>query len=659
MTLRGVFGLAYVRDKNLTVFAAAKRERLLPPVSAARERIGRLIEAGGGNPEARGVLLALLTGERGRMSKETKEAFARAGVGHLLAISGLHMGIVASVSFILARGVLSFCSFLLWRGWLFRASALVAIMAVMGYGVLAGMSEATSRATIMVILFLATYFTGRSHTPLNTLAIAALILLAANPPSLFSISFQLSFTAVLVILYGISQRPAGTFVKRGAMAKAAAGFLGFLKVSLLAIFGTLPLGMLYFNRVSLVGPLSNIFLVPLVGFCVVPLGLASVCVIPLSPELATFGMGLACRLLGLAIGLIRILSGLPHASSMTVTPSAVELLLYYLLLWSILGLIGKEGGKRRWAGIAAVVAMLGWGADIAYWTCQRFFRDDLRVTVMDVGQGSAALIELPSGACMMVDGGGYSDNARFDMGQRVVAPLLLKKKIRTIETLVLTHPQSDHLNGLTYLAEHFNVETLWSNHQQAATLGYRRLMETVEEKGIEHPPYHTLPRDRMVAGVRIRIVHPPAGFGKDKGERNPNNNSLVLRVSLGEGAVLFTGDIEKEAEAAMALRHGESLGSTVLVAPHHGSRTSSTAALLHRVLPDAVVISLGWKNRFRFPAGEVLARYGKFGARVYRTDLHGAVRIRTDGNLLTIDPFLKTPGAEPLRLVFVNRGAVD
>ena len=296
---------------------------------------------------------------------------------------------------------------------------------------------------------------------------------------------------------------------------------------------------------------------------------------------------------------------------------------------------------RKGAIIAAIIAILACGADACYWLNKRFWHDDLRVTIIDVGQANAALIELPHGYCLLIDGGGFSDNSIFDVGERMLAPLLWRNKIKTVNTLILTHPNSDHLNGLLYIAEHFNVGDVWMNDDVADTLGYKKFMEIIAEKKIRRPAFKEMSRLRKINGVEFKILYPLAGEGRKgrkKKWRNFNNNSLVVRVAFGSKSFLFPGDIMSGAERELVSIQGDALKSTVLLAPHHGSITSSTGPFLEKTEPKYVIISSGWNNRFGFPNPVIIKRYKEQGCRIYRTAVNGAISIITDGNFIRIKP---------------------
>jgi competence protein ComEC len=640
MAFSRIWVSTYAKADRLRIFAREPQKGLASVLTASRTAIQALIdEKTAGRPETQAVLKALIVGQTRGITDDLRQAFNRCGVGHLLAISGLHVGIVAACALLLFDRALSLIRPLLWLAWTRRGAAVLAVFPVVFYGLLSGMSPSTQRAVIMVTAYLAASLMGRQNDLINTVALAALGILIIDPPALFSISFQLSFASVLAIVWGSSflatPRPAAD---RPWWRKLAAAIWKMILISLFATLGTLPLVTYYFNQVSFVGPWANLILIPLLGSGSVALGLFAVFCYPLSISLSGFCLSISGLIVDLGVKIIHRLSDRSLAAVTTVTPTIFEIILFYLGLVIIFNL------KRR--PIFRVLAMLLVGAvfsDLSYWIYQRFLSDELRVTAMDVGQGSAALLELPRGFTILVDGGGFADNESFDVGKNTVAPLLWRKKIRCVDLLVLTHPNSDHLNGLLYIADHFHVKTLWSNGQAVDTAGYRQLLNIVEKRKIHHPPYPTLARKHRINGVSLKILHPPADFLKrDSGPALAvNDNSLVLKLDYANRGFLFTGDLEASAEKALCRTHPSTgLRCDVLFAPHHGSRSSSTQPFVDKVQPRIVVISANAKAYYGFPHPQVIERYRQKGAAIYRTDQAGAVRLTTDGMNLRVRPFL-------------------
>ncbi len=668
LAFQEVWATAYSPLESVTILSERPRSGIGNWIDRMRDRILELIDT---TPvgEHRGVLAALILGERSRLAPETTASFQRVGIGHLLAISGLHIGIVAATVFFLLSRILSRIPWFLWNAGTRKWAALGTFFPVLAYALLAGMSPSTQRALAMVGVFLLTFLYGRDQDLLNTLAVAAMTLLAVYPPVFISASFQLSFAAVFAIIYGMARLPlTPQSLSAPVTSRALRKFTLFVLVSVWATLGTLPLTMFYFNQVSLIGILSNCLFVPIIGFGVVPSGLLAAFLLPVSSNAAAAIMNLSAAVLAQTLKLVGLMSQLPFAAVQTVTPSLLEIACYYLLVFAVVVLISRRrqgeapaagnpeyrldsdgtvgtvtsgGGFKRiqpiWVALALILSAIA--ADIGYWTYQRLGRQDLRATFLDVGQGSAALLELPGGYCMLVDGGGYSDNAAFDVGARIIAPFLWQKKIRTVETLILTHPNSDHLNGLIYIAKHFNVHHIWSNGEPGNTSGYRQLMKTIRDENITHPMFRKLDRQVEVAGVKIEILNPPPGFLERRQAepwRDLNNNSLVARFTSGAISLLLCGDITAKAEKELVTREGDRLKSTVLFIPHHGSDSSSTPGFIDAVQPQIGIVSAGWQNRYHFPHPAVLKRYRQAKTRLLRTDQDGAISLATDGLRLSI-----------------------
>jgi competence protein ComEC len=639
MAFKKIHGSAWVRAEKIEIAGNRPQSPAVRIVHDLRRKLGRLIEAVDEEKftDEKAVLKALIFGDRSGIERDLRERFNRSGAGHLLAISGLHVGIVAAVVFRSLLWLFSFCTPLLWRGWGRQWAAAATVLIVLAYGVLAGMSPSTQRAVTMVTVFLAALILGRTRDTLNPLAVAALVILLLFPPALFSISFQLSFAAVLAIVYGLERIGPAADPAHSTGRKSANWLAGFILVSALAIAGTTPIVLYHFNQTSLVGIAANLLLVPLVGFVVVPLGLVSATAAMFFEPAAGPAFRLCIQILHQALTVVDFFSSLPFAAVKTVTPSLPEIVLYYLIGGALLNL-RRSGLALRVLAAALLLA----GADGIYWSYQRFWRDDLRVTAMDVGQGGATLLQLPGGRVVLYDGGGFSDNRLFDMGQRVVAPQLWRRKIATVDVLILSHPNADHLNGLIYIANHFKVGELWINRDVHTTVGYKALMAACREKNIRI--------QRLIAGsplpafgkAALAVLHPPADFFRHPeaiDQEDRNDGSLVIRVAFGRTSFLLTGDIMAAAEATLVKSAGSDLASTVLFAPHHGSKTSSTPAFVAAVNPAAVVISAGARNRFGFPHAEVTDRYRAAGCRILCTCSHGAVSMRSDGSDVQIETF--------------------
>lgn len=659
LAFRGILASASVPRKDLVIkMGPARGFRFDRAIGRLREAVARLIDRATSEEAARqetgqgpepapragneisGLINALIAGDRSGVSPNMRDAFNRIGAGHLLAISGLHVGMVATLAFFCLRYLLSRSQRVLLAAWAAKGAAVLSLLPVLFYGFLAGMSPSTQRAVIMVALFLAAMVFEKERDDFNTLAFAAFVILTISPWALFEASFQLSFIAVFSILYALRHTPLAVQLKEGSN-RYYRRLVLFLLVSISATLGTLPLTLYHFNQISIIGIFANCIMVPLVGFLVVPLGLTAIFFLPVSEIISISMMKVSAAIMELGVRLAFFMSGWPFAAARTVTPTLIEAALFYSLLWAALN-FRRIRRRRSVAVVLALVVLI----DVAYWINERYCRKDLRLTAIDVRQGSSTLIEFPAGPCMLVDGGGFYDN-RFDVGAMVVAPFLWKKKIGAIDVVVLTHDHPDHLNGLLSIVRDFNVKEVWMMSWRPATESYNDLLQIITHKGIRMRGPQGLAMAQTINGVQIQALYPPADFWKRRtpgARRNANNCSIVLKISFKDVSFLLPGDIEAEAETELISLACSTLKSNVLFSPHHGSGKSSTPAFLRCVNPDVAVISSGTDNIFRFPHRDILERYHANGYRIFRTDRHGAIAMTTDGAGLSIEPFL-APGA--------------
>ena len=315
MAFKGIRATAYIKGDRLAVINKHPVEGFFRIIENARSRFAGLIEKFG-YTQVQAVFKALIIGDRSQISPETRQAFNRAGVGHLLAISGLHIGIVATVAFGLFHRLMTRFKLFLWRAWTRKGAALLSLLPVFAYGIIAGFTPSTQRAVIMVSVFLLTFLFEREQDPFNTLALAALVILIADPPSFFSISFQLSFTAVFAIIYGFSwvqkrKTAPKSQIKDQRRLRFVSRLVSFFLVSFFAVCGSLPLVAVYFNQISLVGLAANFIAVPLVGFLTIPLGLVALFVSPLSTTAALWCIQAGCGILTIALGVVQFFAICP------------------------------------------------------------------------------------------------------------------------------------------------------------------------------------------------------------------------------------------------------------------------------------------------------------------------------------------------------------
>jgi competence protein ComEC len=546
------------------------------------------------------------------------------------------VALVAAFFFGLTRFLVRLFPPLLLRFNLNKASALVAIFPVIFYTFIAGLGVAAVRSSIMALSFLLVLLLDRPKNLYDAFFLAAFLILVAAPAALFDISFQLSFLAVFAMLYLVPRfleiaAPLKKWADEQSWAKRKiAAYVGAsLLTSAAAILGTGPLVGLYFNRISVVGFLANLLLVPLMGLGSTLLSLLTALAVFLSSPLALILTEVNVPLLRLSVGLVDFFSRWPLASYRIATPSWTEIFLFY-------GAIGCASNlKRRPKAIYLLAVLIGIFIVVqVYDSRSRGKADRLEVAFLDVGQGDAAVVHFPGGKVMVIDAGGTPDGS-FDPGERIVAPYLWQRKIKRIDFLVNTHYHPDHLQGLFFLLDNFEVDRVWVNGDREAdfsgaerfqlSAGDRVRAVSREERAVE------------IGGTRLEFLHPPRAQRDFWG----NSASLVLRLTYGAHGFLFCGDIESLAEEEI-LKRIPDLISTVMKAPHHGSKTSNSVKFVESTRPKFAIFTVRAGGRSNLPNPEVLERYEAIGTKILRTDRDGAIFFETNGKDFQLRTYLQS-----------------
>jgi competence protein ComEC len=585
---------------------------------------------------------AIILGETQGMGPDLREPFNQTGLGHLLAVSGLNIALVAWLCFFIFKWFLSRSYTLALKIDIKKLAALLTCLPVIGYSLIAGFQVSCQRAMIMGLAFLLSLILGREKETWSTLALSGLVILSTDPHAVFGLSFLLSFSAVIGILWlnpvimklapGLDETEQKTILHH-----IYTYFIGLVSICLSATVFLLPIIVYYFHMISLATVPANVMAVPIMGLWVLPLGLSSALVLPFSVSVAGLLLQLGAWGLGLMMDIIRFWAGFSWCSVWVVTPNAFEIFLYYAFLFCLYFL-----RRSQWAKIGLVVVAAILLADIGYWINRVNFNKELRVCFIDVGQASAALVEFPGGKKMMIDGGGFSRDS-FDVGRMVMAPFLWRQKISRIHYLALSHPQADHMNGLRFIAKAFHPEEFWHNGDMVSTQSFRELMAILEKEKIKRLLPKDLAGGREINGARVEVLHPLADKKAPHAfyaETDLNNNSMVLKISCLGRSFLFPGDLEHGGEASLISDSGLSLKADVLLSPHHGSKTSNTEKFLKMVAPKICVISSGEGNFFGFPHKEAIERLGDAGCSVIRIDRSGAVQFTVGQDYFEYATFL-------------------
>ena len=576
--------------------------------------------------ETSGLLIALVVGDMGGIAKETRTAFTAAGVNHVLSISGLHVAMLGLVVFVLIRYGAQLSTSLMLRLNLLKVAAFFSFLAVLFYTALAGAMVPTVRSAIMIGVYQFAVLLDREEEIFGSLTLAALLIALVWPGVVADISFQLSFLAVLFIVWGMRkfyQRPAGardelpqerswvkTRLRQASM---------HLAVPLLATLGTGPLIAHYFGHLSLAGFVANPLIVPLVGFVVVPLGLVIGIFAVLAPQAGLLLVAVAERLLSLTSWLVHLFAKLPLANFSVASPNALEIALLYGLLVSFFAFAKRA---HRMTALGVGIALLA--ADGAYWWNERHERKVLRVTHLNVGQGDAAVVELPGSKVMLIDAGGTAFGD-FDTGEAIVAPYLRSRKILKVDYLVVTHPRIDHYGGMRSIVSEFSPQEFWSGAGRGQTSRFDDLEEALDRSNVLRVALDGARPCHKIDQVSLCMVHPAAN--------TPEQGAIVLRLELGNLRYLFASDIDKRAETVLVDR-GDEVRSTVVKVPRHGGATANTSEFIAAVRPALAVISAGARSRNEAQRGEVVERYQQAGAEVLGTYDDGAIIVESDGNRL-------------------------
>lgn len=542
------------------------------------------------NSDNKGIIKALTIGDKKDLSEHQWAIFRDTGTVHLLAISGLHIGLVSGFMYVL-----------MWRvgGWVRLVSpqssaAVSAMLIALLYAALAGFSLPTQRSLIMLVVAMVTLIYQRKVTVLTTLSLAVLAVLMVDPLVVLSASFWLSFAAVIIIVYSLAGRLGKINV-----------WVSTTKVHCITALGLSPLLLFYFQQVSIISPVANFIAVPVVSFVIVPLCLLAVMLMPVSLVVTAKLLFLIDELLQWLEFILSKMAVLPYATMSLPSPSVFSVLTAVL---GILILLAPRGLPVRWLGFVFLLPMIFMGTE-------KISQKEFRLTLLDVGQGLSAVIETAEHVLVFDTGAKYS--SQYDMGSAVITPYLKRNQINVVDLLVVSHADNDHIGGTASVLEQNHVKKILTSDLNPLVFDLPVLCESGQHWQWDH--------------VQFDILSPEVGALSGE-----NNNSCVLKVTSLYGSVLLTGDIEKSAETWLVENQGVLLDSDVMIAPHHGSKSSSSTIFLQQVSPDIVLIPSGYQNKFKFPHTEVTQRYDEMKALWRTTADEGAliVNIRPQGILL-------------------------
>ena len=648
---RGVALLGSTKSARL-IEVQASGTMLQEAAAAVRAAVRRLTRDSVGRWSLRssGIVTALLIGDRTGLDPVLLDRLRAAGTYHVLAISGGNIAILVGLVVLIFQGL----------GMPPRSAAALAAAVVVAYAMVVGPEASVVRATFVAVVYLAARASDLRTSPVNALAVAAMVTAVLAPSTLFDVGFTLSFGAALAIVVGA--HGCATSLRRVAAwtpldrlnPRVLDPVLALLAATICAEVVLLPVSAFVFSQVSIAGLGLNFIAIPLMTVVQIA-GLLAVAVATWSP-LVGAAPGLVAHLA--AEGLVRsasLVELLPWLAAHVPSPSPWLLVAYYgaLVVWlvvpasvpvrrgaslvtgglllCVLGGLTPRGATRG-AGFEAAAGPSATQAKATQVADPQVDGEwPLVVTALDVGQGDATLVRFPDGQHMLVDAGG-SLGSRFDIGARVVVPALWALGVTRLDRLVLTHGDPDHAGGALAVIEDLTPREIWEGVPVPSSIRLQTLRAGAAQVGSVWRAVRTgVVTD--VAGVRLSVLHPPRPDWERPRVRN--DDSVVLELRIGDVSIVLTGDIGEEVERTLEARL-EPAGLRVLKIPHHGSRSSSSAGFVAAARPRVAFVSAGRANRFGHPVPAVVRRYREAGAHVLRTDRDGAITLATDGRLLRV-----------------------
>lgn len=545
-----------------------------------QQRIAHVLE----NKPYSGIIQALVMGDDSQITVEDWQLFLRTGTSHLMSISGLHITMLSGLAFTLMRFIWRRVPKLVARLPTRKAATAAGVLVALIYALVAGFSVPTQRTLYMLMIFAFALWSGRQLVISQVLSLALFVVVLIDPWAVISAGFWLSFGAVAMLSFALGGRIGQTHWLKASVQTQWAVTIGML-----------PLLLIMFHQASIVSPIANAFAIPIISFVVTPLALLG-SFLPIEAPLNISYQALKICMLGL-----NWLNQLAVAVWQQHAPASWTL---YPAIFGVAWLLLPRGVPMRWAGLLGLLPMLLITAD-------RPASGNMKVTVLDVGQGLSVVVQTEKHTFLYDAGAKYNEHS--DAGGRIIVPYLQSEGVQKLHGFMVSHSDADHSGGMLSVLALMPVDWLASSFPD-------ELQSTVNVKSIQCYAGQNWIWD----GVKFEVLHPQLN-DYDNLQIKDNNRSCVIKITSAAGSLLLTGDIERQVEAALVAQDGHPLNSDVMIAPHHGSKTSSTTSFLEAVQPSISVFTAGYLNRFKHPRPEVVARYELIDSITYRSDYDGAI----------------------------------
>lgn len=545
------------------------------------------------------LLLAILLGDKDKLSEDIQESFKTSNLSHMLAVSGAHVSyIILGLTYVLQNSIIGK-----------KNGKIVCIIFLLAFMAITNFTPSVTRACIMAILTLFSSIIYRKSDVYTNISVAALITLIFNPYSLLDLGFQLSYGGTIGIII---------FIKRIQEKKSNSKVINYIKqmalVSIYANIIIIPIMMYHFNTVSFTFIISNIMASPILGIIVITgflFIITSITVKPLTRLIAIF----IKPILSILIKISQICSKLPFSNILVVTPYMFNVISYYaIILYCI-----KSKKNNKCKIIICLLIVLILINFIIY-----IFPQKLRIFFIDVGQGDSTLIITPDKKTVLIDGGG-SDS--FDVGEKVLLPYLLDRRILKVDYVLISHFDTDHCGGILTIMEKVKVKNIIISEQAEHSENYERFKKLMIHKKIRLIEVKKGDKIKIGRYSEFKILFPTSRLLSE----NPlNNNSIVAQFNYNNFKMLFTGDIEKLAEQQILKTEKAEIRADILKVAHHGSKTSSIPEFIKAVRPKIALIGVGKNNTFGHPNQQTIKNLENIKCRIYRTDLQGEIIIKID-----------------------------
>lgn len=624
-------------------------------LQAYRAEIGKELVSGG--LEGGALLSALILGDRYGISDEVENAFQDSGLLHILSISGFHLALIGSFSLgFLLLFLLLFPSLLL-RFDRYRIAGALTMIPTSYYALVSGLGFPTIRSWIMVMVFLLSLVLRRERGIWNTLALACWIILLIEPSALYDLSFQLSFLAVFGITY-FSPRVWRMIKRQGENALGALDrgfrvymifivrklwryFAEIFIVGVICQFFLAPFLAQRFHQIYFFAPLHNLIIVPLVGFGILPLALSGLASLSFAPSFGSFLLYTSAKVCFIAERLIIWLSKLKGNYTFVRAPTNTELFFWMVLGFALFELLyfirTKEFSipflknferKRNIVGCLVLMLILCSGTLIREelkYLKRVALKGELVLSVFDVGDGQSILVRLSQEKAILIDGGGFL-KSDYDIGKSVVGPSLIELGIKKLDAVILTNSSPEHAKGLYYILSHFPVKEFYLTKDLAGLS--KGLIEIAEDKKVRINYLDSSISPFYLGNMMVQILNPAR---EEEEGSNQNDRSVVILLKYHNIRILIPSDITSRVEKKLLKKYKDMLSSQILIAPHHGSKSSSSLEFVSSVSPEVVIVSAGGHSWYGTPSGEVIERYRKVGAKVFKTSEKGMIEVHTNG----------------------------